>query len=210
MLALCGVAQAIAQSINVSSSGVDIGATSTGEVGAVVQQSGQDVLFLSKDGVNNPVLNVIVKGDGSVGVGVAEPEEKLEVDGNVVASGSVSAESLALGGETFLTGKSYNSLEQSLPAGGSTLTVAHGLEGVPSLYTVSMRCISTEFGWQVGDEILLGSVHTNAGNVGLTIGVNQTSFIIRRIGNVTIHRRDANQHGHVDAGKWRLVIRAWR
>lgn len=210
VLALCGAAQAIAQSINVSSSGVDIGAASTGEVGAVVQQSGQDVLFLSKDGVNDPVLNVIIKGDGNVGVGVAEPEEKLEVDGNITATGSISVGAVVVGGDAFLLEGGFESSAQAFPGEGVTLTVAHGLSGVPKFTSVVMRCVSPEYGWEVGDEIPLGSIHMRSNNNGFTIGVNNLVFKIRQHGPVHIHRLDAYNTANVDPAKWRLIARAWR
>ena len=44
---------------------------------------------------------MIIKNDGDVGIGTSSPSEKLDVSGNIKASGSITASTLTLGGTTL-------------------------------------------------------------------------------------------------------------
>jgi hypothetical protein len=120
-------APAFAQSIEVTPTGVEIGATATGATGAVIKQDGSEVSILTKDGVNPAELQVVVTEDGNVGVGVAEPEEKLEVEGNAVVSGSATVGGLVVGGAPIFTEGYFESAEYTTPGNGVTLTVPHNM-----------------------------------------------------------------------------------
>lgn len=198
------------QAINVTSTGVDIGATTSTTAGALLQQSGQTTTFWAKDGVNAPSLLVKIQGDGNVGIGASAPSEKLVVNGNTTISGSAAVGSLVVGSSPILSVGSFESSPQTIPGSGNLLTVAHGLGGIPKFVTVSLRCITTEYGWAVNDEILLSSIHMRSDNNGFTTGINATNFKIKQNGGVYVHRLDTNATGSIDAAKWRLILRAWR
>ena len=199
-----------AQAINVTSTGVDIGATTSTTAGSLLQQSGQTTTFWSKDGVNAPSLLVKIQGDGKVGIGTATPGEKLAVNGNTTTTGSATVGSLVVGSSTIFSVGSFESAPQTIPGTNNTLTVAHNLGGIPKFTTISLRCNTAEFGWAVNDEILLNSVHMRSDNTGLTAGVNATSFKLQQLGNIYIHRIDTNAIGNATSPKWSLIFRAWR
>lgn len=205
-----------AQSIDVKPSGVDIGAAATGATGALIKQEGSEVSILHKDGVNPPELRVIVTDEGNVGIGVAAPVEKLEVDGSVavtadlIAGGSATVGSLVVGTSTIFTEGYFESAEMAIPDNNVTISVAHGMSARPRFVTTVLRCVSSDYGWAVGDEIQLSSIHTNGSNYGFTTAVNATHFKLRRNNNITIHRLDSSGSTALNTSNWRLVFRAWR
>lgn len=198
-----------AQEINVTSTGVGVGAVGSTASGALIQQSGQDTSFVTKDGVNPAETRMIIKGDGKVGIGTTTPSEKLTVAGNSVTTGSATVGSLVVGTSTILTQGFFESTEQSV-ADNATLIMEHGLDGIPRFATVSLRCKVSQYGWSVGDEILLSSIHMRSDNYGITTAVNTTQIKARRHGPIWIHKADTSGLGALDWSCWRLVFRAWR
>lgn len=197
-----------AQEINVTSGGVEIGAAGSTTSGALIQQSGQDTSFITKDGGVSST-RVVIKGDGKVGIGTTTPSEKLTVSGNSVTTGSATVGSLVVGSSTILSVGKFESSELAIPGNGNVTTVAHGLGGVPQFVTVSLRCITSEYGWTAGDEIIVSSIHMRSDNDGITTGANATNVKIKQLGNFYIHRIDTNALVAVSTN-WRLVVRAWR
>lgn len=203
--AICGWAQ----EINVTASGVEIGAAGSAISGALIQQSGQDTSFITKDGGVSST-RIVIKGDGKVGIGTTTPSEILTVGGNATVAGNVTAGGITVGSSPILTVGSFESAELSIPGGGSTLTVPHGLGGQPRFVTVSLRCKTAENGWAVNDEILLNSVLVASSNNGFTVGVNNTNIKYVQKGTISTHWFSNATWDPVTTANWRLVFRAWR
>lgn len=206
----CSGLSVFAQEINVTSTGVEVGAAGATGSGALIQQSGQTTSFVTKDGVNPPEVRMVIKPDGKVGIGTTTPAEKLTVDGNTVTTGSATVGSLVVGSSPILSVGNFESAPLAFPGSGVTTTITHGLGGLPRFSTISLRCITAEYGWSPGDEILLSSIHAISNNHGITVGANTSQFKIRQYGNIYIHRLDANSIDNVNAANWRLIVRAWR
>jgi hypothetical protein len=181
------------QAIDVKPGGIDIGAVATGSTGPVLQIAGADATFATKTSANTTLVNMVVKGNG-----------------DAVVTGSATVGSLVVGTSPIFTQGTFESAEQQIPGSGVTLVVPHGLSGLPRFATVSLRCISAEFGWAVGDEIMISSVHMRSDNSGCTTAINATSFKLRQNSNLYIHRADASGSDNITTTKWRLVFRAWR
>lgn len=153
-------------------------------------------------------------------------ETNVDIDTHLNVTGTVTAADLTVAGDTttatatvgtLVVGTStilsegfFESAGQLPPGGGNTLTVPHGLGGVPRFVTVSARCISATGGWAVNDEILLSSVHMRTSNYGMTTGVSATHFKLTQQGPLNVHRFDNNSLTEVTSANWRLVFRAWR
>ena len=88
---ILAVSSAHAQSIDITPTSVNIGATTSTTAGALFQQSGQNTSFFTQDGINAPSLRLTIQPNGNVGVGTATPSEKLEVNGNLKVNSAVLA-----------------------------------------------------------------------------------------------------------------------
>ncbi len=207
-VATCGWSQ----EINVTATGVEVGAAGSSASGSLMQQSGQTTSFVTKDGVNPPEVRLVIKPDGKIGVGTTTPSEKLTVAGNSVTTGSAKVGSLIVGTSTLFNTGSFESAELAIPGNGSGLTVAHGLGGLPKFSTVVIRCKTAEFGWAVGDEILLNSIDIVSNNHGVTVATNATSIKLTQYGYIYIHNFmvSANNVSNITPANWRMVFRAWR
>lgn len=109
---------------------------------------------------------------------------------------------------------SYTSSNQAI--GTSTqITLTHGLGGEPELIQGHLVCTTAEFGYSIGDKILIplyAQSDTGTNQQGASCRFTSTEIIIR-IGAVdewNIIRRDTFADAGVTAANWRLVISAWR
>jgi hypothetical protein len=57
------------QEINVTPTGVEVGAAGSSASGSLIQQSGQTTSFVTKGGVNPAEVRMVIKPDGKVGIG---------------------------------------------------------------------------------------------------------------------------------------------
>lgn len=204
------ISSTFAQSISVTPTGVDIGNTTPGTAGTLLQQSGQTTTISTQDGTTSTV-RLTVLPNGNVGVGTTTPTEKLSVSGNSTITGSATVGSLTVGSSPIFTVGSFESAEQAIPAAGVLLTVPHGLGGVPRFVTVSLRCKISNLGWQVDDEILLNSILVASSNNGFTVGVNGTNIKYMSKGSISMHTiSPAGNWDPITNANWRLVFRAWR
>jgi hypothetical protein len=100
--------------------------------------------------------------------------------------------------------RAFVSTELSVPS--TVVTVAHGLGVVPSLVRLSLRCIVTQYGWAVGDEVDI-SGQTDASSV----GANSTNITVA--GDLALvdmtDKSGSPRQSSITAAAWRLVIRAY-
>jgi len=130
----------------------------------------------------------------------------------VTGNGTIGGTLIVTGATTLTAGSTPNftSSETAIGAAASTTSVSHGLSAIPRLYTVSMRCKTAEFGYSVGDEVLvtasinggIASIWANATTIGITMGTST--------GVAGVVRRDtfATQTA-ITAASWKYVFRAW-
>ena len=99
------------------------------------------------------------------------------------------------------------------PVQNAFVTVAHGLGAQPDNFSVSLRCITTEYGYSVGDEVLVCSggtyargeyvIYADSSNVGFGFSSGTTSnpftYVSRLSPSSTCQLSDTN---------WKLVFRA--
>lgn len=138
-------AAGFSQAINVTPTGVDIGAAGSTTAGSLMQQSGQTTTFWSKDGVNAPSLLVKIQGDGKVGVGTSTPQEKLDVAGNLKVNSAVLAPE---GGAPMYAARAWvnfigtgaNGVDQVIRASGNVTRVYKSATGTYTIYfTTAMQ-----------------------------------------------------------------------
>ena len=101
----------------------------------------------------------------------------------------------------------FKSAEVPVTLGG-TSSATHGLGGQPVFFVVTIICKTAEFGYAVGDEVLMPSYAVNsiAGN---SVFANPTS-IGQRSGRQIVINRGADADTSITAANWRFIFRAWR
>ena len=104
----------------------------------------------------------------------------------------------------------FISAEQALVQG-STVSLNHGLTGVPKLVEGVYRCKTAEFGWAVGDEVVLNFLIQT--DQGVQFGFNATQ-VFAIYGSGAAFNANMNKTTHSTSNftlaNWRLVMRAWR
>ena len=104
--------------------------------------------------------------------------------------------------------KSFESTQQTINNGGS-LTLAHGLGVQPKLYQPYLQCTTAEFGYSIGDEILLNPGGGTA-NKGIAIWPDATNLNVRfGSSQPDIINKSNGSGGTITTANWKLVVRAW-
>lgn len=219
-------APALAQSINVTTTGVGIGTTTPASQLHVKDPFGTftaEINLARFDYYNGRSLNILgplvddpntpftIQTNNALQFRIDQTNALIiDAAGNTTTPGSATVGSLIVGSSTLFSVGSFTSSEQSIPGNGVTLTVAHGLGGVPKFTSISLRCKTAEYGWAVNDEILLSSILMVSNNHGATTAVNGTNFKMIQYGNIYIHGITVAGPVAITATNWRLVFRAWR
>lgn len=108
-----------------------------------------------------------------------------------------------------------NSFETTQPIPVSpnfSVSVAHGLGGMPSRYSISFRCVISEFGWFPGDEIPIAIVDA-PGISSYTAWASPTTLGIAFWASsaaIRIARRDVAGGFTMTLSNWELIFRAQR
>lgn len=87
------------------------------EGGAIFNTSNDDVAFQFKGSSDNNLLQVNPQSGDKVGIGTSTPSEKLTVEGNISASGYVSADYLILNPNTTTTGSNDTETQINISLG---------------------------------------------------------------------------------------------
>lgn len=109
----------------------------------------------------------------------------------------------------------YTSAQQTITSAGA-LTLAHGLGAKPTLVSASLVCVVAEFGYAVGDEVMINSALNDDGTNrrGLSLVPDATAINVRygtggQSVTFTIIRADTGDRAPLANASWRLVVRAW-
>jgi hypothetical protein len=110
--------------------------------------------------------------------------------------------------------KSFESAQQTI-AQSAQRTVAHGLGVSPTLYQAYLQCISADWSYNVGDEILAPTSNPDLGSNGRNciLKADSTNLYVQ-YGNIGTNLFVAMQWGtgadvNLTSANWRLVLRAW-
>ena len=133
----------------------------------------------------------------------------------VGADGRVSAASN--GGSAFAP--AFTSGNQTPPATSSALSVAHGLGRMPYFYRVSLKCLTAEHGYSVGDEIDIsgGANDANTSNYGVGVSADATNINISTATTgggspasaFLIYLKGGGSNAWTTPANWAVVVRAW-
>lgn len=93
-------------------------------------------------------------------------------------------------------------------AGGSLITVAHGLGHKPENFEVFLRCITAEYGYAVGDEVKPESMSISGTTYGLTLFADNTNVYVK-VGatGIPIIRKNNAIAAVVTNTNWRMVLK---
>lgn len=117
----------------------------------------------------------------------------------------------AAGGGTLQLTPAFTSANQNITTS-SSLNVAHGLGRTPHFVMVTMKCVTAEHNYSIGDEIpFTGTmVEQNASTTAATIAFNATNVTIITPATLqTIRDKSTQAASTVTAANWKYVVRAW-
>jgi hypothetical protein len=143
-------------------------------------------------------------------IGVVELATSAETITGTDTARAVTPAGVAAALAAFSPAPGYTSANTSFPAYDTNLTFTHGLGAVPSRYTLSLVCITTEAGYPVGAEIDISGNMDGDGSRAYTSYATSTQIVYRSAVNTCIVKSFAGA-GVVTLSvvNWRLKARAW-
>lgn len=109
--------------------------------------------------------------------------------------------------------ESYTSPQQTITAAGS-LTLAHGMAGIPTLMQLRLVNTSAELGYVPGDEVVMNNHHTIATtNEGAAMIPDATNLNVRYGSGAAVFdvlNKTTGVDNAINPAKWNAVFRAWR
>lgn len=101
----------------------------------------------------------------------------------------------------------FESSEQSL-SNSATISVSHGLGGVPKLFQVVIRCKTAELGYSIGDEVEAITFDTQ--DAYPSNFVNATTIgVVTNAAAAAVTNRSSFGRNAVTNADWKFVFRAW-
>lgn len=97
------------------------------------------------------------------------------------------------------------------PAGG-TLTIPHGLGGVPFGYQPYLHCVINDTGWSAGDELKYESNSNTSSNQGWQLSADASNIYVLFGSNSSIDvlTYGTGSSATITNANWAIVVRAWR
>lgn len=131
---------------------------------------------------------------------------------NITVTQNANDITLSTSGSSVFT-SSFVSTDQTITTAGS-LTLAHGLGGMPTLIQARLRCTAAEHGYSIGDEVMepMGA-DDNGGNFGMAVVPDATNVFIRFGSNappIWVLNKTTGVGSSITLASWVLIIRAWR
>ncbi len=100
----------------------------------------------------------------------------------------------------------FISADQTVTAA-TLLNVVHGLGSKPKLIQVTLKNITADLAYSVGDEIIVSNDATSGGTVVLYDATNVT---IISVAAINIPRKDTRVNTVITYANWKWVVRAWK
>lgn len=113
----------------------------------------------------------------------------------------------------------FTSANQTPPAVSSALSVAHGLGRMPYFYRVSLKCLTAEHGYSVGDEIDIsgGTNDANTSSYGIGVSADTTNVTVSTATTgggspasaFLIYPKGGGSNAWTTPANWAIVVRVW-
>jgi hypothetical protein len=97
---------------------------------------------------------------------------------------------------------------QQTVAAGDDASIAHGQPSAPTRVRAFYVCLSSEYGWSVGDRVASWNDASSGGTLGLSFGANSTNlfYAIGSGGPARVFNKTTGATGNLTAASWALVI----
>lgn len=105
--------------------------------------------------------------------------------------------------------QSFASTNQTVTAD-TLLEVAHGLGALPTLWTVSLKNVTTEHGYVADDELLWACLSSPSNDSGVSFMADATNISIIQGNAFHIHSLSTFNSAVATATNWKWVVRAWK
>ena len=96
---------------------------------------------------------------------------------------------------------SFESSEIAIPSSDGFVTATHGLGAVPKQFVVSMRCKTSDTGYDVGDEVPLQATTKSF--------ISSTEVGFRAASTITAYNKTTDAFVTINTANWKLVFRAF-
>jgi len=146
----------------------------------------QQGLFVAQEVSENASTNI-------QGIGPQGPQGIQGVAGNDGADGAdASAGPFS---------SSFESSEIAIPSSDGFVTATHGLGAVPKQFVVSMRCKTSDTGYDVGDEVYLQTTNNSF--------ISSTDVGFRAASTIATYNKTTDVYATINTANWKLVFRAF-
>lgn len=154
----------------------------------------------------------------TLGLGTASVEDVGVADGDIPqmdATGYPAADGSQITGITATnlpTG--FTSSNQTITSAG-LLTLAHGLGASPELIQLRLKCLTAEFNYSIGDEVIINNNENDNGtttNTGVSVVVDATNLVIRFGSNANVYivqNKTTGAAAFLTNANWALIAKAW-
>ena len=132
----------------------------------------------------------------------------LEYDGTDWLERARSIDGITLTNLTGIGAADFTSSEQTVTVD-TVLNVAHSLSAIPKLYTVSLRCKSTEAGFAADDEIFYMGITGGSADQGVTTNADATNITIVQGSGMTVLSQSTLNSVTLTPANFKWVVRAW-
>lgn len=146
----------------------------------------QQGLFVAQEVSENASTNI-------EGIGPQGPQGIQGVAGNDGADGADAA--------AGPFSSSFESSEIAIPSSDGFVTATHGLGAVPKQFVVSMRCKTSDTGYDVGDEVPLQATTKSF--------ISSTEVGFRAASTITAYNKTTDVFVTINTANWKLVFRAF-
>lgn len=88
---------------------------------------------------------------------------------------------------------------------------SHALSGIPHVFSVVLRCKTTDLGYAVGDEVIFESSYLSGNTRMGNVWANSTAMGWANNGNaIRLHNKSTGTDANITDSSWRIVLRAAR
>jgi hypothetical protein len=155
------------------------------------------------------MLDAVVGDSGSGGTKGLVPAPAA---GDAAANKFLKASGAWATAGTF-TGK-FTSAQQTITAGGTIITVAHGLGSAPFWAGLILHCVTGDGGYSAGDEIYLTSngstlASSDASGFGVYCDPTNVNIVVPSNSGLVLPNKSGGARFVFTPANWKIIIKAW-
>jgi len=107
--------------------------------------------------------------------------------------------------------RKFTSANQTITAGGA-LTLAHSLGAMPTLVQLRLKCLTAEFGYSIGDEVITHAGRADGAERGINATPDATNVVIgfgTNANSISVLDKTTRAAAPITNANWALIVKAW-